>query len=244
MIIQCFKESKELIKFSIRELITASEMVNAVELLRRREGRGGFKNQYEEQIKNECQLFNIYLQSIDEAIGTNMDDKFLGNKVGLKEFPSDDPIFKKIYEDQKLIKTYRLSKKIFVSQELNERKIMRQVGKKVIEVEIPRTYYYCQEPLCDFIQERVGKDVTARKIEATAFKSLVISKPSFLLLLEKQGLLIKDIPSKSDLEFKSSQMQLHKKKLLKTVAPSKLELKINKNTGEMVLPKILNVTVF
>ena len=195
---------------SMHELILTQKQVQGIALIRQARGQGMSRNRYSDQIENECKLLNLHKRSMEEMSGFIIDASFFDNILSLKETGYVSEAYERLYSHPALFKTYRLSKKVAINEHSGRKKLLLKEGKKFVEIEIPKIFSYCRDELFDFFQNKIGKDITTRQIEAQEFKSFTLGRNTFWSLLKKYGLLIQETEIKNAIINISKELDFNK----------------------------------
>ncbi len=141
------RKARQLMNVRVNELQAQNQMLKHVADVRRLKGQGDFANEFEMQIKNECDLLGTHIQTIDQAIGSELSAEVLNSVLPQSEA---ELVYKEIFEHSSIIQPARLSKKAKV---VDGRLWLMDSKKRKLELEIPlpSKHDYCEREILDFI---------------------------------------------------------------------------------------------
>lgn len=178
------KSARELIHERIQYLTASNEILKKVIEICRESGEGQYKNDFEEQVNNEIQLYRVHLHSIETILGFEFNQTLLDQSVSSDLVDISKKLFAQLVKNPNIVKTFRISKKIQVKiSNDNCKNLYLGNPESNQEIILPLSLRFCQGNIINKINAKLDclentKNEQQRSISLDDFSDVVISQES------------------------------------------------------------------
>lgn len=193
---KALKSERKLIEHRLfDDLVPTKTALDTAVLFNIRAGRGQNFNNFEEQVKDECALYQARLSAIDNIIGSPLTLSMFRNVLENDE--ARQTLYENLIKERDLVKSYRLSKKIKIEEREGRKILLTPNPASLEEVRFPMMLSVIQESVIEVL-DNIIKDAHSHQangnelqfpIDGQQFASVLISQEALWHLLIEHKLL-------------------------------------------------------
>lgn len=147
-------------------------------------------NQYETQMKDQCKLLAVHLDSVHDIMGHDFSPNALKRVFPSVEEEDITSIRSAIVGNPNIFKPTRFSKKIIINSAQNKSgrnktKLSILMGDQEQEIKFPKNFSYLSDSIAEFIFERINKKEFFMLKHQDFFRNHIVTRGDFLSLLKE-----------------------------------------------------------